>query len=50
MLAHLPIREREEVIGDRGYDSNRIAPSLTERSITACVPPKKNRKLKPTCN
>lgn len=42
--------ETEEVIGDRGYDSNRIRLSLAERNITACIPPKKNQKLKPPCN
>ncbi|WP_371859140.1 transposase [Kozakia baliensis] len=46
LLADLP-DETEEVIGDRGYDSNRIRLSLAERNITACIPPKKNRKLKP---
>ncbi|WP_408871704.1 transposase, partial [Gluconobacter japonicus] len=34
--------DTEEVIGDRGYDSNRIRLSLAERNITACIPPKKN--------
>ncbi|MBV1825228.1 IS5 family transposase [Komagataeibacter oboediens] len=38
--------ETEEVIGDRGYDSNRVRSSLAERNITACIPPKKNRKSK----
>ncbi|AFW01803.1 hypothetical protein B932_2241 [Gluconobacter oxydans H24] len=46
LLADLP-DETEEVIGDRGYDSNRIRLSLAERHITACIPPKKNRKSKP---
>ncbi|MEN3167809.1 transposase [Gluconobacter sp. OJB] len=45
LLADLP-EETEEVIGDRGYDSNRIRLSLAERNITACIPPKKNRKSK----
>jgi transposase len=39
--------ETEEVLGDRGYDSNQIRQSLAERNITACIPPKKNRKSKP---
>ena len=42
--------ETEEVIGDRGYDSNQIRLSLAERNITACIPPKKNRKSKPPYN
>ncbi|WP_367159803.1 IS5 family transposase [Kozakia baliensis] len=46
LLADLP-DETEEVIGDRGYDSNKISQSLAERNITACIPPKKNRKSKP---
>lgn len=49
LLADLP-DETEEVIGDRGYDSNRIRLSLAERNITACIPPKKNRKSKPPYN
>ncbi|MFT9417978.1 IS5 family transposase [Acetobacter sp.] len=49
LLADLP-DETEDVIGDRGYDSNRIRLSLAERNITACIPPKKNRKLKPPYN
>ncbi|KFL89126.1 Transposase [Acetobacter malorum] len=39
LLTGLP-DETEEVIGDRGYDSNRIRLSLVERNITACIPPK----------
>jgi transposase len=49
LLADLPDKT-EEVIGDRGYDSNRIRLSLAERNITACIPPKKNRKSKPPYN
>nr|WP_194300309.1 IS5 family transposase [Acetobacter farinalis] len=45
LLADLP-GETEEVIGDRGYDRNQIRLSLAERNITACIPPKKNRKSK----
>ncbi len=45
LLADLPAGT-EKVIGDRGYDSNRIRLSLAERNITACIPPKKNRKSK----
>ncbi|MFT9325479.1 MAG: IS5 family transposase, partial [Acetobacter sp.] len=39
-----------DVIGDRGYDSNQIRLSLADRNITACIPPKKNRKSKPPYN
>ncbi|MBS1078495.1 transposase [Gluconobacter kondonii] len=49
LLANLP-GETEEVIGDRGYESNRIRLSLAECNITACIPPKKNRKSKPSYN
>ncbi len=33
-----------ELIADRGYDSNPFRAALAERGITACIPPKKNRK------
>jgi transposase len=46
LLTNLP-DEIEEVIGGRDYDSNRIRLSLADRNITACIPPKKNRKSKP---
>ncbi|MBS0981491.1 transposase [Acetobacter thailandicus] len=46
LLADLPDKT-EEIIGDRGYDSDTIRQSLTERNITVCIPPKKNRKFKP---
>jgi transposase len=49
LLADLP-DETEEVIGDRGYDTSLIRSSLAERNITACIPPKKNRKSKPPYN
>ncbi|WP_254454941.1 transposase [Acetobacter estunensis] len=45
LLAYFP-DETEEVIGDRGYDSNRIRLSLAKRNITACIPPKKEPKIK----
>ncbi|WP_010508071.1 transposase [Komagataeibacter europaeus] len=32
----------EEVIGDRGHDSNRIRLSRAKRNITACIPLKRN--------
>ncbi|WP_242010867.1 IS5 family transposase [Acetobacter musti] len=46
LLADLP-EGTEEVIGDRGYDSNPIRRSLSDQNITVCIPPKKNRKSKP---
>ncbi|KXV16957.1 transposase [Acetobacter malorum] len=46
LLADLP-DQTEEVIGARAYDSNRIRLLLAERTIIACIPPKKNRKSKP---
>ena len=49
LLPDLP-EGTEEVIGDRGYDSNRISLSLAARNITACIPPKKNRNIKPPYN
>ncbi|MBE7729395.1 transposase [Komagataeibacter sp. FXV3] len=49
LLADLP-EGTEEIIGDRSYDSNRIRRSLVERNTTACIPPVKNRKSKPSCN
>ncbi|WP_087636645.1 IS5 family transposase [Acetobacter ascendens] len=49
LLADLP-DETEEIIGDRCYDSNQIRLSLAERNITACIPPKKNRKSKSPYN
>ncbi|WP_206065207.1 IS5 family transposase [Komagataeibacter xylinus] len=45
LLADLP-DGTEKVIGDRGYDSNRIRRPLTGWNITACIPLKKNRKSK----
>ncbi|MFT8814430.1 IS5 family transposase [Acetobacter fabarum] len=49
LLLDLP-DETEEVISDRGYDSNEIRQFLADRNITACIPPKKNRKSKPPYN
>ena len=42
LLKDLP--QAETLIGDRGYDSNKIRNLLTEQKITPCIPPKKNRK------
>jgi transposase len=33
-----------ELIADRDYDSNPFRAALAERGITACIPPKQNRK------
>ena len=33
------------LLGDRGYDANWLRHALAERSITACIPSKVNRKL-----
>jgi transposase len=49
LLADLP-EGTEKVIGDRGYDSNKIRQSLVDRNITACIPPKKNRETKSSYN
>jgi len=35
----------KELIGDRGYDSNRFRTALIKRGITPCVPPTRNRKV-----
>ncbi|MBL6458774.1 transposase [Belnapia sp. T6] len=43
MLAPL-LPSARELIADRGYDSNPFRTTLAERGITACIPPKKNRK------
>jgi transposase len=32
------------LVGDRGYDSNRLRAALSEKGITPCIPPTKNRK------
>jgi len=45
LLTDLPDKTKE-IIGDRGYDSNWIRLLLAERTITACIAPKKNRKSK----
>ena len=42
LLKDLP--QAETLIGDRGYDSNKVRNLLIEQKITPCIPPKKNRK------
>ena len=34
-----------ELLGDRGYDSNRFRAQLAARDITACIPSTRSRKL-----
>ena len=34
-----------ELLADKGYDSNWFRAALTERGITPCIPPRKNRKV-----
>jgi transposase len=33
------------LIADRGYDSNWFRQALTDKGITPCIPPRKNRKV-----
>ncbi|MGV4856577.1 transposase [Acetobacter senegalensis] len=49
LLNNLP-DETSEIIGDRGYDSNKIRQSLADRNIIACIARKKNRKSKAPYN
>ena len=42
LLKDLP--KAQNLIGDRGYDSNKIRNLLAEQQIAPCIPPKKNRK------
>ena len=34
-----------ELLGDRGYDSNRFRTALLERGITPCIPSTRSRKI-----
>ena len=43
LLSALP--NARELLGDKGYDSNRFRAALTERGITSCIPPRSNRKV-----
>ena len=43
LLKDLP--KAQALIGDRGYDSNKVREMLVEQKITPCIPPKKNRKV-----
>lgn len=42
LLKNLP--KAETLIGDKGYDSDNIRNTLTDRGITPCIPSKRNRK------
>ena len=35
----------KELLGDRGYDSDRFRAALTSKRITPCIPLRKNRKV-----
>ena len=43
MLSALP--NAKELLADKGYDSDWFRAALTERGITPCIPPRKNRKV-----
>ena len=43
MLPSLP--RAKEMLGDKGYDSNRFRDALTERGIAPCIPSSKSRKV-----
>ena len=37
--------EAAEMLADRGYDADWFRKALTEKGITPCIPPRKNRKV-----
>ena len=43
MLPVLP--KASDLLGDKGYDADWFRAALLERSITACIPSKSNRKV-----
>ncbi|NJS14192.1 MAG: IS5 family transposase [Sphingopyxis sp.] len=43
LLSALP--QAKELLADKGYDSDWFRAALTERGITPCIPPRKNRKV-----
>jgi transposase len=47
LLKDLP--QAETLIGDRGYDSNKIRTLLAQQKINPCIPPKKNCKESIDC-
>jgi transposase len=44
MLPALP--KAKELLGDKGYDADWLRHALSTRGISACIPPKSNRKVK----
>jgi putative transposase len=43
MLPSLP--QAKELLGDKGYDSNRFRQALASRGITPCIPSSRSRKV-----
>ena len=43
LLSSLP--KANDLLGDKGYDSDWFRAALTARGITPCIPPRKNRKV-----
>jgi transposase len=43
MLSSLP--RAKQLLGDKGYDSNRFRQALTERGIEPCIPSSRSRKI-----
>jgi len=43
MLDDLP--PAQELIADKGYDSDKFRDALRKRGIAPCIPPRKNRKV-----
>jgi transposase len=37
--------QAKELLADKGYDSDWFRAALTQRGITPCIPPRKNRKV-----
>ncbi len=44
MLPAMP--KAKELLGDKGYDADWLRHTLSTRGISACIPPKSNRKVK----
>jgi transposase len=44
LLPALP--KAKELLADRGYDADWFRAALTQKGITPCIPPKKNRKTR----
>lgn len=45
LLLFSALPRARELLGDKGYDSDWFRAALTERGITPCIPPRKNRKV-----